>query len=375
LKRHAAGAPGHPPNHIILVVEESYAAWGLRPECSELHATDQLAALGRAGIMADAFVSAADGTMPSLAAIITGMPDTGIHVNYQPAAQETFPTSIAPIFKRLGYRTRFFYGGYLSWQRLGDFCKDQGFDEVHGGPQMTDRLTGNEWGVDDEAIFFAVRNRLGDEPTFNMIMTTSYHPPFSVDLKGEGFPQEKIQAELDARGFSAKETRILGHLWYADDALGEFVEETIQAQPRTLFAITGDHWSRRAFASRPLLYGRRAVPFVLYGPEVLREVKRPPHIAGSHTAITPTLVELSAPAGFEYHAFGRNLLDPTQPQIGYGNHAVVTPDYILDIGPQGAVEDMQGHSVRDQVPVEELRLRYQQLHALSWWRVMKGSQL
>ncbi len=374
-KRRAAGAPGKPPQHIILVVEESYDAWGLRPECAALHATDQLAALGRAGIMADAFVSAADGTMPSLATLITGLPDSGIHVNYQPAGKQPFPTSIAPVFKRLGYQTRFFYGGYLSWQRLGDFCKEQGFDEVHGGPQMSERLTGNEWGVDDEAMFNAVLGHLGDEPSFSLIMTTSYHPPFSVDLKSEGFPQEKLQTELDARGFSAKETRILGHLWYADSALGEFVEEAIRAQPRTLFAITGDHWSRRAFATRPILFGQRAVPFVLYGPEVLRDVTRPPRIAGSHTDILPTLVELSAPAGFAYHAFGRNLLDPTQTQIGYGNQAVVTPDYILEVKPNGAVQDMQGHSAHDKLPVEELRLRYQQLHALSWWRVMKGREL
>lgn len=375
LKRTAAGSSVRPPQHIILVVEESYDAWGLRPECAALHANERLAALTRVGIAADAFVSAADGTMPSLAALITGLPDTGVHVNYQPAAKQPFPTSAAPIFKRLGYRTRFFYGGYLSWQRLGDFCREQGFDEVQGGPQMSERLTGNEWGVDDEATFNAVLNRLGDEPSFNMIMTTSYHPPYSVDLKGEGFPQEKLQPELDARGFTARETRILGHLWYADAALGEFVEAGLKAHPRILFAITGDHWSRRAFSSRPILFGQRAVPFVLYGPEVLRNVPRPPRIAGSHTDILPTLVELSAPAGFEYHAFGRNLLDATQTQIGFGNHAVVTPDFILEVGPQGAVQDMQGKPAHDRVPVEEWRQRYRQLHALSWWRVMKGSAL
>jgi CTP synthase len=42
-------------------------------------------------------------------------------------------------FKRLGYRTRLFYGGYLSWQRFGIFARDQGADEVYGVPEESER--------------------------------------------------------------------------------------------------------------------------------------------------------------------------------------------------------------------------------------------
>jgi phosphoglycerol transferase MdoB-like AlkP superfamily enzyme len=374
-ERVAPGSPTKPAQHIFVIVLESYDAWGLRPECAALRATERLAALGRAGIAADAFVSAADGTMPSLASLITGLPDTGVHVNFQASVKKGVPTDTAPIFKRLGYRTRFSYGGYLSWQRLGDFCHEQGFDEVHGGAEMRDRLTGNEWGVDDEDLYHFVLKQLGDQPTFNMIMTTSYHPPFSVDLAAKGFPRDKITSELAGRGFSEEETRILGHLWYSDKALGDFIAAAEKKFPNSLFAITGDHWSRRAFSARPILFGQRAVPFVLYGPEALREVSRPKQIAGSHTDIVPTLVELTAPRGFIYHSFGRSLLDPAQPQIGYGNRAILTPEIILELPPEGLVQDMEGRPAHDRVPVNELRLRYQQLHALSWWRVMKGSEL
>lgn len=375
VRREAAGAPGTPPRHVILVVLESYDAWGLRPECAALHATDRLAALGRDGIAADAFVSAADGTMPSLAAIITGLPFAGVRVNYQPSVKAGVPTSTAAIFRRLGFRTRFSYGGYLSWERLGDFCREQSFDEVHGGAEMGEHLTGNEWGVDDEELFAFVERGLDDRPSFDMIMTTSYHPPFSVDLAAKGFPRESIAPELAARGFGPDETRILGHLWYSDKALGDFVAAVEAKHPDTLVAITGDHWSRRAFSSRPILFGQRAVPFVLNGPEALRGVPRPARIAGSHIDIVPTLVELTAPRGFVYHSFGRNLLDPALPQVGYGNAAVLTPDAVIDADEAGPVEDMQGRPARDRVPVEELRLRFRQLQALGWWRVMKGKDL
>src|SRR5581483_9793438 len=146
-RRMAAGAKGAKPRHIFLVVMESYDAWSMQPEFESLHLTDEMQAVGRAGLWIKAFVSAGTGTMPSLSTLITGLPELGLHVNYRPLVRQGVPTAIAPIFKRLGYRTRFFYGGYPSWQRLGDFCHEQGFDEVHGGGEMSDHLTGNEWGV------------------------------------------------------------------------------------------------------------------------------------------------------------------------------------------------------------------------------------
>lgn len=375
VRRTAAGAPGTPPRHVILVVLESYDAWGLRPECAALHATDRLAALGRSGIAADAFVSASDGTMTSLATLITGLPAAGVRVNYQPGLKAGVPTSTAEIFKRLGYRTRFSYGGYLSWERLGDFCREQGFDEVHGGGGMSKRLTGNEWGVDDEVLFAFVADRLDDRPSFDMIMTTSYHPPYSVDLAAKGFPSESVAAEIAARGFDSQKARILGHLWYSDEALGDFVAAALAKHPDALIAITGDHWSRRAFTAQQNLFGRRAVPFVLCGKDALRDVPRPARIAGSHVDIVPTLVELTAPRGFVYHSFGRNLLDATLPQVGYGSETVLTPNVVFDVSDGGRVEDMQGRPASDQVEEEVLRLRYRQLQALGWWRAMKGKDL
>ena len=375
LRRTCVGGPTQPPQHIVMIVEESYDAWGLRPESAAFWATQRLAALGREGISTDAFLSAGDGTMPSLATLISGLPEAGVHINYQPAAKQPFPTATAPIFKRLGYRTRFFYSGYLSWQRLGDFCREQGFDEVHGGSEMSERLTGNEWGVDDEVLFNFALKSMGEEPSFDMILTTSYHPPFSVDLKSKGFPPPEIEREVKSRGLSAQDTKILGHLWYADKALGDFIETGVKRFPRAIFAVTGDHWSRRTFATRPSLFGRHAVPFVLYGPEALRDVPRPSRIAGSHLDIVPTLVELIAAKGFEYHSFGRNMLDSSQPQVGFGSKAVLTPDFIMELRTGGAVQDLQGNPVHERAPIEGWRQRYRQLQGLSWWRVMKGSEL
>ena len=320
-RRTAVGSRTEKPRHIFLIVMEGYDSWPMQPEFRPLHLADQLQELGRKGIQADAFVSASPWTVGSLFTLITGLPELNLHANYRTSIRDGLPTSIAPIFKRLGYRTRFFYGGYLSWQRLGEFCREQGFDEVHGNLR-----TGNAWGVEDRALFDDILNSPGEKPTFSMVMTTSYHPPFSINVAAEGFPFQTLPSELQQYKVSSEELRRLGHLWYADRCLGRFIEEAARNWPRSLFAITGDHYSRRCINPRPTLYQRKAVPFVLYGPEVLSAIRPPDRMAGSHLDILPTLVELAAPPGFAYHALGRNMLDASQTQTGFG-HGLLLPGF------------------------------------------------
>jgi phosphoglycerol transferase MdoB-like AlkP superfamily enzyme len=353
---------------------ESYDSWSMQPKFASLHLTDRLAALARDGIQARAFVSAGSGTIKSLGAIMTGLPSAGLFVNYLPTVRAGVPTSAGRIFHRLGYRTRFFYGGYLSWQRIGDFAREQGFDEVYGGDQMSARLSGNEWGVDDAEMFAFILERTGVQPTFDVIMSTSYHPPFSVDLEAAGFDLEALRANPLCRGLSTQQLRALGHLWYSDKSLGDFVQQAEHRLVRPLFAMTGDHYSREESVNpRPNLFESSAVPFVLYGRDALASVGRREGLAGSHVDIVPTLVDLVAPAGFAYHAFGRDLLDPTQAQVGYGNDTVIAPYFVLNVRSPTRVEDLEGQPPARAVPTAELVRKYQQLHGLAWWRAQSGS--
>lgn len=374
LERVVRRSPGTPPSDIFLVVMEGYDAWALQSRYAELHLTDRLAALGREGIQSKGFLSASTGTMPTLATLITGLPEVGIIVNYQPSVRGGLPMSTASIFKRLGYRTRFFYGGYLSWQRLGDFCREQGFEEVYGGDQMSAQLTGKEWGVDDEDLFRFVLDRTNSGPTFNVIMTTSYHPPFAVDIKAKGFPERALANTKLGQSLNKDQLNIYGHLWYSDHCLGEFVAAAERRLARPLFAITGDHYSRRYPPGlRPTIFERKAVPCVFYGQKALAGVVRSDALAGSHLDLVPTLVHLTAPEGFRYHSFGRDMLDSTQAQFGYGVGAVVTPGFILDVEYPQQPEDLAGRplAVDDEIAAGELR--YWQLHALGWWRALKGA--
>ncbi len=376
LKRIAPGNSGSKPSHIFIVVMESYDGWSMQPEYAALHLTDRVKQLGTKGIRAQGFISSGISTVESLGVIITGLPFARAFVNFQPIVHQGLPTASAPIFKRLGYKPRFFYGGYLSWQRIGEFCREQGFEEAYGGDQMVPQARHKEWGIDDEHLFQFVLEHTGAEPTFNLIMSTSYHPPYSVDLAKEGFDPNRLKSESLGARLSAEELRVLGHLWYSDKCVGDFVAQAENKLAGPVFAITGDHYSRKQYVSaRPThtLYESLAVPLVIHGSKVLENVPRSTVITGSHLDIVPTFINLAAPRGFEYHAFGRDLFDQSQPQAGFGCNAVIGPDFILKINEPSHVEDLHGQP-RSDIDGEVLALRYRQLHGLGWWRAMKGNR-
>jgi phosphoglycerol transferase MdoB-like AlkP superfamily enzyme len=207
-------------------------------------------------------------------------------------------------------------------------------------------------------------------------MSTSYHPPYSVDVEKKGFDPNVVKSNPICADLSQRQLRVLGHLWYSDKCVGDFASEAENKLERPLFAITGDHYSRKQYVSaRPThtLFESLAVPLILYGPKALETVHPPEKLGGSHLDVLPTLINLAAPSGFIYHAFGHDLLDQSQPQIGFGVNAVIGPDFILKINEPAHVENLHGQPAAD-VDGKALALRYRQLHALGWWRAMKGNQ-
>jgi hypothetical protein len=374
-------APGRgaadPPRHVFLVVMESYDGWTLLDEYAPLGLSNGLRGLASGGLLLRNFLSASSGTMTSVAAIITGLPDAGIVTNREPSARAPYPSSLAAIFRSLGYRTQLFYGGYLSWQEIGAFAKAQGFDRVYGGAHMGSWLETNEWGVDDEALFdFVSRTISDDEPTFDLILSGSNHPPYDLDVYGKGFPLKTVP-ERYRDGFEHGNADLvqLGHHWYADRAVSRWVARMAERFPSALFAVTGDHWSRRFIGPRPDLFVRSAVPLLLYGPP-FRNAKLPEGAVGSHLDIGPTLISRVAERGFVYHATGHDLLGPDRPTVAIARRAMIGSGVILDPSRPGTFERLPGAS-GDAVPIDPKawRRRYSVLEAVAWWRMMRGNEL
>jgi len=375
--RFAKGANRNAPRHIFLIVGEGYSAWPLMKKYEALGLAEGVKQLAQNGLSIEKFVPSAGGTMSSLAAIVTGLPDAGVNTNYQKTARTVYPTSIAGIFRQLGYRTRFFYGGYLSWQKIGNFCRSQGFDEIYGGGHIGSWASSNEWGVDDDYLFeFVLKSVDDDRPSFNIILTTTNHPPYDIDVRAEGFNLREVPAELKTALVADINLIELGHYWYADRSIGNFAHNVEKKLKLPLVVITGDHAWRKHIIKQPDLYEKTAVPLVFYGRDVLDGIRPPPQATGCHLDIDATLIELAAPRGFQYHALGKNLLDPDQGPLGIGGNVIIGPDFIADMEGVRKVYPLPDRELpREQPDVAQMTKLYNDLNGMAWWRIMRGPRL
>ena len=369
--REAQGIAKTRPTHIFYVVMESMDSWPLMEKYQSFNLMPEMKRLGKEGLSVPAFISDAGGTMGSMAAIISGLPEVGVITNYQATSRKPFGTSMAPQFKKLGYETNLFYGGYLSWQRLEEYALNQGFDRCYGGNHMGDWLKGNEWGVDDSALFdFVTRTLEKETPTFNLILSTSNHPPYDLDVFKMGFPHKSIPEDLKDSYDGNVPMSVFGHLWYSDREVGRFVKEAQKKFPEAVFAITGDHWSRKFVNERPTLYESRSVPFVLYGEKVLEGLSFPDRVAGSHLNIMPTLLDVASPKGHTYVSLTESLFSRKRLPVGIGRGMAVTPSHMISGSTAERLPFGSEVSAPDLGPIHSM---VSSLRGVGWWRIMKGA--
>jgi phosphoglycerol transferase MdoB-like AlkP superfamily enzyme len=373
--RREAGDPApNPPRHIFLILGESYDSWPLLDRYRSLGLMENLREFARNGIYFPYFLPASDLTILSLATIMTGLPDSGIFINSHFQARAPFAGSIAVTFNRLGYRTRFFYGGYPTWQRVSEFARAQGFTEVYDAESMAASRTKNPWGVDDRELFDLVIKKVEDTPpSLNVILTTNNHPPFPINVWAKGFRLFRIPPGLVSKRDRVIDRKILGHIWYTDQCVGYFVREMEHRVPLPLFVITGDHYGRNFLTSRPDLFEESAVPLVLYGGDVVRELTRPEIPVGCHLDIMPTLVEMVAPKGFVYYSMGRNLLAPGGEVVGIGKDRIITAGFLIDPRNPSRYWRLPLPSAPESPgDIGRLKRLYDALNGIAWWRVNYG---
>lgn len=378
MRKTAKGPVNVPARQIFLIVMESYDAWPLMEKYRSLKLSGGLADLAARGLSVTSFLPASSGTMTSLSPIITGLADAGLHTNFQKSARKPYRSSVPETFNRLGYRTRFFYGGKIKWQRIDEFTKSQGFREIYGASHMGKVFFGNEWGVDDEYLFDFVAKTVTDgEKSFNLILTTSYHPPYDIDVFSRGYPVREVPDDLkNLFDPGIVDLKTLGHLWYADKVMADFVRTVEGKLTAPLFAVTGDHSGRKFINARADFFERSAVPFVLYGKEVLAGIPLPEGTAGSHIDIGPTLIELAAPKGFDYYSLGHDLLARRKSSPGVGRGKVVGAGFIAAIAGSGTVYPAPGTgNPRVPPPIEELTKLHNAVHGVSWWMIRNGTAL
>ena len=379
LTRTAQGARIPKPRHIFIVLGETYAQWPMLEKYAALGAADGIKRLAAEpnAYYARCFMPNGDFTSVAITGLVTGLSEVNQHVNYVPRSlKEAYPTAMAPQLKRLGYTVDFWYGGVPSWEGMDRFSRAQGFDHFYGYPDFHAEKV-NAWGTSDAQLFAALGQHLADEPpTVHLIMTVSNHPPYDIDVAAEGYDLERARAEaakipnVDDPDQLALE---LGHYFYMDKVVTNFVRETMERYPDSLFVITGDHAVRMNPSRTPTMYEYQSVPFVLYGQGVTSDIL-PPDVVGGHTNIVPTLIELIAPAGFPYVSIAPPL---TEDNMG----AAFNRDYFLTRDVMGEIGGMRMELLPERTAGDEaaareyLKMRMAILRTLSWQLIEHGDSL
>lgn len=377
--RTASGRPGNKPKHIFLVIMESYDGWTLLDQHAEWNISNELKQLGRDGLSIPRFLPGSRSTMTSLASIVSGMADAGVITNERShPSNPPYGTALAPQMKQLGYQTHFWYAGYASWQRIGDFCHEQGFDNIHMASEMGKDPDSNEWGVSDKHLFAHIQSQFKpDTPSFHVILTSSNHPPYTLDLEKENCPLKSVpDAYQENFAHGTATLNMLGHHWYSDKWMGEFVRSLSATTPDSLFAITADHWGRIFPGPRPSAFERAIVPMVYYGPGILPSDIDTSRISASHYDLGATLIELAAETGFQYRAIGENMFNTNPDRIAFSRLWLLGNDTIMNIADRNIVETIDGQALASPPEPFKKRLKdYNLTHGISWWRLRKGNQL
>jgi len=375
LEKHTQGTIIPKPRHVFLIIGESYANWPLLPQYQDLNIANGVKnIIGQEDAdYVSTFLPNGMSTISGVMGIVAGMADANLYLTYLPESyKEPYATAIAPQMKKLGYKTRFWYAGPNSWEKVKDFSLAQGFDDFYGMGDIQSQ-SGNVWGCDDKYLFKAVESGMDEgNPSFNIILNISNHAPYTVNLQEEGFDEGSVINALPEKLKDDKELiKKLGHFWYADKILTEFIKNTRQEYPDSLFIIVGDHADRLNLDSNPSLYERYGIPFIVYGQGITKQTL-PDNVAGSHINVTPTLLELIAPKGFEYYSLGDSLTRGNT--IGFNYGFWMTHDYVGKIG-SPIEEKIPGKQVTTPPDEELIQQDIDARRAISWWRAKYGKNI
>lgn len=350
------------PNNVVLIVGESFGEWPFLPKFKALGLVDKMLALQNSANAAhvSTMLPHGSGTIVAVNGLLSGVPDSGLYENYQPNSfKSKYATGIAYVMKQMGYKTVFWYGGFSGWQNIEKFVRAQSFDEFHCADEFHG-ISENNWGIPDAVLFKKIAEYMQEqsagEKVFHVVLTTSNHPPYSIDIDALGFPRAEVKSKLPKDIASDENTLTeLGHIWYADKTMGDFVAQAQKLQPDSLFVITGDHSERFSFAIEQNVRTRSSIPCIFYGKGVQQNWFNEQSI-GCHMQLAGTLAEILAPAGFTYSAMLPSMFES---RVAF-NHRLLAQN---------------GEINKQQSAGKKLKTKIAAMRRVAAWRVLNGNEI
>lgn len=351
------------PKNVFLIVGESFGNWPFLPKFANIGIVPKMQTLMNSenGSYISTMLPNGGNTINAVNGLLTGLPETGIFANYQPMSfKEKYAAGIGNVMKSLGYKTVFWYGGYSSWEDVKKLAEAQGFDEFHCADEFG-TSTDNVWGCDDAVLFKHaekyVKEEHKDAKVFHLILTMSNHAPYIIDVDKLGFPREAVRAKLPADISRDQNTLTeLGHIWYGDKTMGDFVKAVEKKHSDSLFIITGDHSERFDFAIEQDGRTRSTIPCIFYGQGVQKNWFSENSV-GCHMQLAGTLAEILAPAGFEYNAMMDSM---------FINNFVFNHNLFAQGDKLGTIDKLTDKQQNEEIAA---------MRNVSAWRILKGNRM
>lgn len=351
------------PDNVILILGESYALWPMLPKYQPMGLADEALRMANSENSCSTALMLAhgSGTMPAVNGFVTGLAEAGMTEETAPESYKSqYGTGIGKIMKDAGYRTVFWYGGMPSWRDIKNYVLAQNFDECYCASDFK-YSGGNSWGCPDKTLFEQVYQYIERHPaqkTFHIILTTTNHPPYTIDVGKAGFDKNKVLQNLPDDIVADNEKIIeLGHIWYADMAMGSFVRSTEKLKPDTLFVVTGDHAERFTFSKDVDDKTYSAIPCIIYGQGV-QKGWLPDDATGCAMQILPTLAEIVGKPNMQYSSILPSLFANDKPVFNHRFYA--WEDKIYDINAQTP------DSIKDRADAAK---------KITAWRILKNGKI
>ena len=165
----------------------------------------------------------------------------------------------------------------------------------------------------------------------------------------------------------------LGHLWYSDKSIGDFVTKAEDQFNNSIYCFTGDHFGRRFINYQPNLLEKSNVPFIIYGSDVKPQIHITP---GSHVDILPTLYEMIAPKGNKYYSFGNSLLHNSDTKLGIGYNKIISKNELQYFSKNSGIQNFNLSTQTDSfIQKSDYETEYRKFLSLSWYYTVKGDSI
>lgn len=278
------------PN-IVFVITEGLGRYFSGSDSYLPSATPFLDSLSSCSLYWDNCMSSSQRTFAVLPTLFSNLPfgkDGFMQSTNAPKFQ-----SLITILNENGYRTGFFYGGWLCFDEMCYFLRNSGVKDYLPDHNDYPLELQNNWGLLDHVMFEEALKVVAESPAkprLDIYLTLTTHDPFEYPDKEaytKQYTEKLAKCGLEKTVPQYLHERYASYLYY-DDCLRKFFKDYRQmpGYENTIFIITGDH----DFNSLASELDKCHVPLVIWSP-MLKESHRFPALV-THRDVTPSLLAM-----------------------------------------------------------------------------------